>query len=36
VRPEYIGDFSGSVNSFIKNLKLSKETGDNWNDHHRS
>jgi coenzyme F420-reducing hydrogenase delta subunit/ferredoxin len=29
VRPEYVDDFSGSVNSFIKNLKISKEKGDN-------
>ncbi len=28
VRPEYIDDFSGSINLLIKNLKLSKEKGD--------
>ena len=28
VRPEYIDDFSGSINSLIKNLKLSKGNGD--------
>jgi coenzyme F420-reducing hydrogenase delta subunit len=28
VRPEYVNDFSGSVNSFIKKLKISKENGD--------
>jgi coenzyme F420-reducing hydrogenase delta subunit len=28
VRPEYVNDFSSSVNSFIKNLKISKEKGD--------
>jgi coenzyme F420-reducing hydrogenase delta subunit/ferredoxin len=28
VRPEYVDEFSGSVNSFIKKLKISKEKGD--------
>jgi coenzyme F420-reducing hydrogenase delta subunit/ferredoxin len=28
VRPEYVHEFSGSVNSFIKKLKISKEKGD--------
>ena len=29
VRPEYVDDFSGSINLFINSLKLSKENGDN-------